>query len=293
MTEDSQERAGPRIAFGFVCVNYNNSAFTRNAVESLSTDRDRPRPIIVVDNHSNDDDISNLHRIASDFGNVTLLLHENNVGYFAGLNLGIRRMRAEMPELTHLVVGNNDLQFPPDFDSSLAQNRSSISEHAVVSPDIITLDGVHQNPHVIDNISRFREFTYDLYYSNYYVARAIYRIANATRAFTDRRDEERWGVGGPINQGHGSCYILGPRFFELFDELWAPSFLMGEEFFLSWQLRRKGLRVYYEPGIQVVHQCHGSVGRLSSKRMWEISRDAHRIYRKYVRYDGPRTAGTR
>lgn len=286
MRETARESAGTRIAFGFVCVNYNNSAFTQVAVESLSMDRDRPIPIVVVDNHSNDDDISNLRRIASDFRNVTLLLHENNVGYFAGLNLGIRRIRADMPDLTHIVVGNNDLLFPPDFDCLLAQNRSSIAEHAVVSPDIVTLDGVHQNPHVIEKISRTREVIYDLYYSNYYVARAIHCIANATRAFTDRRDEERWEVGGPIYQGHGACYILGPRFFELFHELWAPSFLMAEESFLSWQLRRKGLRVYYEPGIRVVHRCHGSVGRLSSKRVWEISRDAHRIYRKYVRYIG-------
>ena len=277
---------GTRIAFGFVCVNYNSSAFTRIAVESLSTHRDRPIPIIVVDNHSNDDDISKVRRIASDFRNVTLVLSENNVGYFRGLNLGIQRIRADMPELTHIVVGNNDLLFPPDFDRSLVRKRLSIADHAVVSPDIVTLDGVHQNPHVIEKISRIREFIYDLYYSNYYVARAISRVAKATRAFTDRLDEERWEVGGPIYQGHGACYILGPRFFELFDELWAPSFLMGEEFFLSWQLNRKGLRVYYEPGIRVVHQCHSSVGRLSSERMWEISRDAHRIYRKYVRYIG-------
>jgi GT2 family glycosyltransferase len=286
MSKGAQEDDGARIAFGFVCVNYNNSAFTRMAVESLSKDCHRPIPIIVVDNHSNDDDISNLRRIASDFRNVTLALCGNNLGYFGGLNLGIQRIRADTPELTHIVVGNNDLLFPPDFDRSLARNRLRIVDHAVVSPDIVTLDGVHQNPHVIEKISTIREFIYDLYYSNYYVARAISRVAKATRAFTDRRDEERWGIGGPIYQGHGACYILGPRFFEHFDELWAPSFLMGEEFFLSWQLKRKGLRVYYEPGIRVVHQCHASVGRLSSKRVWEISRDSHRIYRKYIRYIG-------
>jgi GT2 family glycosyltransferase len=286
MRAAAQEDDGARIAFGFVCVNYNNSPFTRIAVESLSGGCGRPIPIVVVDNHSSDDDISNLRRIASDFSNVTLLLHESNVGYFGGLNLGIQRIRAKMPELTHIVVGNNDLLFPPEFERSLARNRLSIAEYAVVSPDIVTLDGVHQNPHVIEKISRIREFVYDLYYANYYLARVISRIARATRAFTDRRDEERWGVGGPIYQGHGACYILGPRFFELFDELCAPSFLMGEELFLSWQLSRKGLRVYYEPGIRVVHQCHASVGRLSSKRIWEISRDAHRIYRKYVRNTG-------
>src|ERR1700676_135036 len=104
--------------------------------------------------------------------------------------------------------------------------------HPVICPDIVTLDGIHQNPHVIERISRIRELVYDIYYSYYYVALLIRRLASLTARFTDRTDETEWSVRRLIYQGHGACYVLGPAFFRNCAELWAPTFLMGEEFFL-------------------------------------------------------------
>ena len=44
------------------------------------------------------------------------------------------------------------------------RNLDRIREHAVLAPDITTLDGSHQNPHVINEISKTRELVYDIYY---------------------------------------------------------------------------------------------------------------------------------
>ena len=86
-----------------------------------------------------------------------------------------------------------------------------------------------------------------------------------------------------IYQGHGSVYILGPKFFEEFGQLDAPTFMMGEEFFLSEQLKRKGYRVWYEPRIEVQHCCNGAIRSVPSKQMWERAKEAHRVYRRYVK----------
>jgi hypothetical protein len=61
---------------------------------------------------------------------------------------------------------------------------------------------------------------------------------------------------------------------------------MGEEFFLSKMLKDKGLSIYYEPAIHVIHRCHAAIDNVPNKRMWEISREAHRIYRKHVKIFG-------
>jgi GT2 family glycosyltransferase len=271
------------MKIGYVCTNYNNSVFTREAVSSLCRNGEDRYRIVVVDNNSDGDDVRALKSLASDCQYVELILNEENVGYFKGLNIGIRHLRSSQPDIDIMVVGNNDLVFPADFASSVARNLSTFEKHAVVSPDIVTLDGVHQNPHVISRIGTFREFIYNLYYANYYLAIAIRQLAKLSRDFTDRPDETRHNVAQEIYQGYGACYLLGPVFFRHFEELWAPTFLMHEEYFLSKQLSEKGLSVYYEPSIKVQHRCHGAMSTITGRRAWEAARNAQKVYRQHVK----------
>lgn len=277
------------MKLGYICTNYNNSHFTVDAVRSLvaSAGERHTLSVVVVDNQSAPQQRQTLQDLAAEFpGVVHPLFNERNVGYFPGLNCGIREIRQRHPEVQHVVIGNNDLLFPLDFCDRVERHRSLLDEHAVVSPDIITLDGEHQNPHVISTVSKAREIVYDLYYSNYFLARAILWAARVSRALTDRRDETQHHTAQPIYQGHGSCYLIGPSFFRHFDEFWAPTFMMGEEYFLSKQLSDKGLQVWYDPAVQLTHCCHGSLASLPSRRSWEFGRDAHKVYRKYVKVLG-------
>jgi GT2 family glycosyltransferase len=267
---------------GYVCTNYNNSEFTVKAVRTLLANEDHQYEIVVVDNRSDVENVTLLQELTDKIPKVHVIFNEDNVGYFRGLNIGIRYMRIRYPDIEWIVVGNNDLEFPPDFADKLASNATRLSAHAVVSPDVITVDGVHQNPHVISGISALRELFYVLYYSNYYVAMIIQRLAAILHPLSRRGDEKHWRVAQPIHQGHGSCYLLGPRFFRQFDELWAPTFLMAEEYFLSKQLANVGQQVYYDPIIQVTHQWHASLSKLPSRQRWIYARDAHRECRKYI-----------
>jgi GT2 family glycosyltransferase len=273
------------LGIGYVCTNFNNSRFTQVAVASLLT-ACPDAEVVVVDNDSSVDEKQRLTVLKERFPGVTLIFNRENVGYFRGLNVGIRQLRSRNEPPRYLLVGNNDLEFPPDLNQQLTTHKSTLERYPVVSPDIVTADGVHQNPHVIATISKRRELVYDLYYSSYALARLIGTVARVTRVFTDRRDEDHWQEPRFIYQGHGACYVIGPKFFEHFTELWAPTFLMGEEFFLSKLLSDRGLQVYYEPGIQVVHHCHAAVSRIPSKTIWKISRESHREYRRYVRLSG-------
>jgi GT2 family glycosyltransferase len=271
------------MKIGYVCTNYNNSADTREAVCSLLKVGGDEYRIVVVDNSSDSKNVETLKTVASEFQHVELILNKENVGYFKGLNIGIRHLRWSQPDIHMMVVGNNDLVFPADFAVSIRRNLSTLEKYAVVSPDIVTLDGVHQNPHVINKIGKFREFIYNLYYANYYLGIAIRQLAKLTRGFTDRPDETQHEVAQEIYQGYGACYVLGPEFFRHFEELWAPSFLMHEEYFLSKQLSDKGLSVYYEPAIKVLHRCHGAMATITSRKAWEAARNAQKVYREHVR----------
>lgn len=275
--------------YAYVCTNYNNAHYTRDAVRTINAGTHPPVRIVVVDNCSAPEDISQLRVIAAEHDNVELVLNNENIGYFSGLNSGITRVRAIEPAITTMVIGNNDLEFPADFGVCLAtviadaEQGAGARERPVISPYVETLDGMPQNPHVVSGISRVRELIYDLYYANYQLAKLIRAAARRTSGVTDRHDEAGHATPQYIYQGHGSCYVLTPLFFREFRELWAPTFMMGEEFFLSRQLAERGFMTYYDPRVRIRHRCNGAIENVPARRMWKLARDAHRVYRRYVK----------
>jgi GT2 family glycosyltransferase len=271
------------MKIAYVCTNFNNSSFTLAAVDSLMKNVGHDIEVVVVDNASKPDEVAKLRLLSQKYSSVHLIEHPDNSGYFHGLNIGLNALRHSRPDIDWVVAGNNDLEFAPDFCDKLARLALALKVHSVISPDIVTLDGEHQNPHVITSISTVREIFYDLYYTNYYLGLFIHKLAKLFPKLSERSDEKQWQTPRSIYQGHGSCYVLTPRFFSQFTELWAPTFMMSEEFFLSKQLRDVGEQVYYTPELQVTHHWHGSLENIPNRSRWNMARDAHLEYRKYVR----------
>lgn len=272
------------FSLGFVFTNFNNSLDTVNTIQSVFEIKIDEKPIVVVvDNNSRADQIEILQKLKSTYPDIHLILNNENLGYFKGLNLGIRHIRENNFIVKYLVIGNNDLSFPKDFYDAIISNEYSFSKYPVISPNIITEDGVYQNPHVINEISKFRELIYDIYFTNYIIAKIIKKIAQLTNILTDRSDEKFHDKSQIIYQGHGSCYILTPIFFQFFNELFAPTFLMGEEFFLSLQLKQKNLFLFYESNVKLTHKWHSSINNVPAKKIWKISKESHRVYRKYIK----------
>ena len=253
------------------------------AVLSLMRNVNHDIEVFVVDNASDEDEVRKLRPMFEKYSSVHVIESRVNTGYFRGLNVGLMALRHKRPDIEWVVAGNNDLEFGADFCDRIQENLHALQSHSVISPDVVTLDGEHQNPHVISKISTIRRVFYDLYYSNYYLGRLIFKISKMFPRLSERSDEKQWQVASYIFQGHGSCYLLGPRFFQQFTELLAPTFMMYEEFFLSKQLEEVGEQVYYEPKISVIHHWHGSLEKIPSRMRWEMARDAHREYRKYVK----------
>lgn len=275
------------MRIGFVCTNYNNAGFTRGAVASLHADGPRSDVVVaVVDNASRAADVQALRTIARDFPGVELIEGDRNLGYFPGLNRGIRHLRERFPDVRVMVVGNNDLEFPSGFIDNLIQHAAVLDEWAVVAPDLVGPGGVHQNPHVLHPISRSRKVVWDAYYSSYAAASLVRRAARLTRRFTTRAENdpasELHRTAGPIEQGYGACYLLGPRFFASFPCLSAPTFLMQEEFFLGEQLKTIGQMTYYDPRFVVHHHHHATMGAMPGRQHWAISRASHRTYKRYL-----------
>lgn len=267
----------------FIFTNYNNSVLAEKMVESIAKNNlyyflvD----IIIVDNNSINSEKKILKNLSKRFSKILKIIYnKNNLGYFGGLNIGLGCIKCK--EYSFIVIGNNDLIFNNNFIDSVFNSKYK-DKYPIIAPDIIRLDGFHQNPHVINPPSRFREIIYDLYFMNYNLSKLISFLARVTNKFTRRGDEDNYNDPQEIIQGYGACYIITPIFFDYFKELWSPTFLMYEEFFLSLQLETQNLKIFYDPSIKVQHIDHSTVSKLPSKKMWQITKQSHLIYRKYVK----------
>jgi GT2 family glycosyltransferase len=268
----------------FIFTNYNNSIYTVEVVKSIYLNRHKSKfDIVIIDNNSNKKSKDILIDLKSQFPKLIIVFLKNNLGYFNGLNEGIRSLPSNTSLYDFVLIGNNDLYFENNFIASVYKHYNLFKNFPIVSPNIISLDGFHQNPHVIKNPSKFREIMYDLYFTNFYLSRLILFIAKKTKKFSARGDEKHHEVSQEIIQGYGACYLLGPLFFKIFKKLFAPTFLMGEEFFLYHQLSEKNYKIFYESEIFVNHHDHATVSKLPSREFWNLSKESHKIYRQFVK----------
>lgn len=275
------------MKYVFICTNYNNSHYTKAAVESLLSGDAPPALIVVVDNDSTQKEQDELREDLKGLAGVDLMFSDKNVGYFAGLNIGLHHAVNCIPDADAYIVGNNDMEFPKDFGTTLANRRETITQRMVVAPNILTVTGIRQNPHAIRPLSRFRGLVLDGYAASFHLARLLTRAARLTHKLTRRKDVDNHHEEGFIFMGLGACYILSQRFIKKVGELPAEVFLMHEEFFLSRRISEEQEAVYYIPEIVVYHHDHGSVGLVSSRLIWQYWRTSHQRYRHYVPRFGP------
>jgi GT2 family glycosyltransferase len=272
-----------KLNLGFVFTNFNNSQLTLNALKSIKEGFiGGEYSVVVVDNDSSEIEKKILADGVGCHPDVQIIFNNKNVGYFNGLNIGINSLRENKSKLQFIVVGNNDLTFESTFFSAMALNVDAIKQYFVVCPDLITSDGIHQNPHVINTISRFREIVWDVYYSNYKIAKIISYAASKLQGWVARQDFVSHEESRYIHQGYGACYILTPKFFDKFQDLWSPSFLMGEEFYLALQLESVNSMMFYYPKLKVLHHDHATVSQLLGRTLWGYSKEAHGIYRHFI-----------
>lgn len=274
------------MKIAIIVTNYNNTAHTVNLCESVFNVLNAMTisiDVIVVDNDSNAEEKELLLKSVNRYSFLKVILNDSNMGYFKGLNAGLKFIDASNYDF--VVIGNNDLIFDIDSFKSL-ENCSQ--EYPVLCPDITTLDGIHQNPHVIKPLTVIREIIYDIYFVNYSLSVFMMKVANRFKRFFERKDYQSYLTSSEIYQGYGACYILTKKFFEICDSLWSPTFLMGEEYFLSRQLSEHGYSLYYDANIKVKHVDHASISSIPEYKFWLISKDSHKVYRKYVGWFGER-----
>lgn len=265
----------------FICVNFNNWEFTKKFCESLLLQHGLGAEFLVacviVDNSSDKQDSENLFEFSKKNDWINYVAAPKNLGYFGGLNYGLDGILNYGDD--YLVICNNDLTFDSEFCFSLC-GRSYATNVFAVCPDVITADGLHQNPHSLRKIDWIRRFQFDLYFSHYYVARLMSMILRVIRPV--KVSPAQPVVGCEIHMGIGAIYVLTSEFLKRFRKLNFPHFLYGEEAYFSDQIHAAGGVLWFDPDLRVSHAESATLSKVPKRTAYEFARSGYPSYRKML-----------
>ena len=271
--------------YNFICVNFNGQGFTKdlhNSLKKMIVPIGVSIRLIIVDNNSDKKDLLELRGIIAEKVDVELIELESNIGYFPAMNVGIEFAKTSKEE--KIIIGNNDLIYDKNFLVELI-NLEYQENTLVISPDVVTLDGVHQNPLSTKKLTKLEILKEDIYYSNYYVSRLLITLKRCFSILTGARKikpNHRVNTNMVINRGIGACYYLTDAFFRHYKLLDDRVFMWGEEALLSNQVQKVGGVILYAPALVVQHVESGTVKKMLTKKRYNIVKNSYKIYREYL-----------
>lgn len=223
-----------------ILLNYNSSADCRKCVGFLQAQRGIELEIVIVDNCSQAGDRAAVAQLCEECGATFLPVSENK-GYNAGNNVGLRY--AAEKGYQYALIANPDMEFPqPDYLSRLVAQAEKQPDVVVWGTDIVTPEGIHQNPMMRDGNWRS---------SFGWIREMLFRKKEKKVAydFIDRYDESHY-----CTKVSGCCLLVRMDFIKeigYFDEY---PFLYCEEAILSQQVEQAGKHMYYMADLQAVHR---------------------------------------
>ena len=265
----------------FICVNFNNFTYTEKFCESLARQKNLNSKFriecIIVDNSTDDTDLEKFLEIKKKYSWVQYLRAPKNLGYFGGLNYGLKSIVFE--NYFSVVICNNDLYFDEYFCEKLCITHYGQDVYAVC-PDVVTDEDFHQNPHVLRKMSWLKRLRLDLYFSHYYLASILSFVLRIVRP--RKKSPVLPTIGREIHMGIGACYVLTLHFLRQFKQLSYPHFLYGEEAYFSDQIHSVSGILWFDPNLLVHHAESATLSKIPKRTVYEYARTSYPGYREML-----------
>lgn len=245
------------MEFGFVVLHYLAYDMTVRCSETLLALSGRVH-VVIVDNASPNGSGPRLQEHFADNPGVSVLLNARNEGFARGNNIGYNYLKEHF-SCSFIAVINNDVLIPDRDFPTKVESVYKASPFAVLGPDILNpASGGHQNPGHLRGFSREE------------VQQRLQRYRNNLHHFGWKRF--KWHIKQcffpaphPVPKAlvpeamenvvlHGACYVFSPDFIRARVYCFNPeTFLYFEEEILHYECLRDGLKLRYDPSVQVLH----------------------------------------
>lgn len=244
----------------YIVLHFLNDAITTSCVESLLKNIGIDSQIIIIDNGSQNGSYDRLFNQYFDNKQVSVYSTHENMGFAKGNNFGYA-IAKEMFDVQYIVFCNNDLIFEDkDFEKKLISENESL-KYDVLGPDIVDLNGVHQNPHrtALLTLSEIRQKNIKkmLFLTVLKMKKKIKFLKKIT--FLEREFEFESTITTSVLPSEnivlqGACIIVGERFIKNEEKVFCEeTFLYFEEDLLSLYCKMKNYSVNVIKDIHVKH----------------------------------------
>jgi N-acetylglucosaminyl-diphospho-decaprenol L-rhamnosyltransferase len=257
------------IDLGIVILNYNTREVLRDCLLSLSCARDVEFETTVVDNCSAD---GSADMVRSEFPRVRLVASPRNGGYAYGNNLGLREFLAHPDPPRALLLLNADTIVPPGALRGLMDFMEAHPKAGAVGPKLVLRDGS------LDLACR-RSFPTPQV--------SFYRMVGLSKLFPRSPRFGRYNLTyldenqtAEVDSVVGACMLMRTEALQSAGLLDESFFMYGEDLDLSLRIKAQGWRVYYYPGVEILHYKRVS-SKQSRRAQVEFYRAMYIFYRKH------------
>lgn len=241
---------GSPFFVSIVIVNYNGERYLPRLLDSLARQTCRAFETILVDNASTD---GSAEWVAAHYPQVQLVRGEQNVGFAAGNNLGIRAARGSW-----IATLNTDTELAPDYLEQLAagvtaavDRSGAASRLGSCAPLMLEMD----RREIVDAAGI-----------------EVDRFGFAWNRGAGRRASE-FSVPGAV---FGACAGAALYRRAMLDEIGrfdADYFAFYEDADLAWRAQQAGWSCLFVPGARVYHVHGASFGKMSTQKLFWLARN--------------------
>lgn len=248
------------MKFVYVILHYFSANDTISCVNSIldnvSDNKNDSKYIIIVDNNSPNDSFNEVKRALGDKKNIIYIKSEENLGFAKGNNLGFMYAKEKIfPDF--IIVINNDTEIHQESFQNVIVEKYERYSFYILGPDIVTLDGFHQNPGEKQSWSKaeLREFRIKRRLENFLLHLKLDKIrerlvkpkANIYHKFSIKHDVDNTIL-------HGACLIFSKDYITQFNGFYDKTFMYMEEDILKLMSNYYNYLMLYTPDIKIFHK---------------------------------------
>lgn len=212
-----------------IVLNYNSFVDTKKCVEFLREQDFEDFNILIIDNNSDESDLTKLKEFCSGLGKVTLLLSRENKGYSAGNNIGLKYATEHGANWSLIINPDVELR-DKHYITNMIDAIPDDEDTVVVASNVVLPSGERQNP--------MREPTFK---------EIIFPLPKMIASKIFKR--KQWYLGknetGFCEKVSGSCFFIKNSFLAEINYLDENVFLYCEEPILMATVKRLNKKMYY------------------------------------------------
>jgi GT2 family glycosyltransferase len=239
-----------------ITVNYRQAAITCALLDSIRQNSYKNLEVIVVDNGSEQDCTASFQK---HYPAVKVLMSQDNLGFAGGNNLGIKAAKGDF-----IFLVNNDTEWTDGLVEALLKRFSLDDSIGVVSPKI----RYHHTPDMI----QYAGFT------------EINPLTGRNETVgKNEKDHGQYDTASLTPYAHGAAMMLKKEVIKEVGLMPENYFLYYEELDWCHQIKEAGYELWYEPQGLIYHKESASVGKLSTLKLYYLTRNRLLFMRRNIK----------